>query len=69
MSKISICPWRRKLNHNPRYSVYCGRECLGLIFEHKNIFTAIDPDGRLVVGSSSLKVAVNSLCPMMGVSS
>jgi MT-A70 len=48
MSKLSISPWRRKLGHNPRYSVYDGREQLGSIFESEGVFTAVDADGNLV---------------------
>jgi hypothetical protein len=32
---ITIEQWRRKRGHNPRYSVYDGREQLGSIFESK----------------------------------
>jgi hypothetical protein len=57
MSSISISPWRRKLGHNPRFSIYDGRERLGSIFESNGVFTAIDADGRLVIGSTSLQIA------------
>jgi hypothetical protein len=68
MTKISISRRARKPNH-PQYYVTSGREPLGTVFESKGIFSAIDPDGRLVVGSTSLKNAVNALCPMTEVSS
>lgn len=68
MNKISISPWRRKFNR-PRYYVCDGHELVGIIFERRGIFSAIDADGRLVVGSPSLKIAVDALCPAMEVSS
>jgi hypothetical protein len=68
MNKILVSPWRRKVNR-PRYYISDGRTPLGVIFENKGVFSAIDPDGRLVVGSTSLKIAVDALCPAMGASS
>jgi hypothetical protein len=41
----------------------------GVIFEARGIFSAIDPDGNLVAVSSSLRNAVDPLCPMTGASS
>jgi hypothetical protein len=61
MNKILISPWRRKPDHNPRYSVYNGREHLGLIFEHKGIFSAVDANGRLITASTSVQIAANVL--------
>jgi len=69
MSKIAISAWQRKSGHNPRYSVYDGLEPLGTVFESKGVFSAVDPDGRLVTGSTSLKIAVDSLCPVPRASS
>jgi hypothetical protein len=65
MSSISIRSWRRKPNR-ARYYITSGREPLGTIFEAKGVFSAIDPDRRLVTGSTSLKIAVDSLCPATG---
>ena len=69
MTKILISPWRCKPNHHPRYSFYDGRTPLGTVYESKGVFSAIDPDGRLVVGSTSLKIAVDALCPATEASS
>jgi hypothetical protein len=68
MSSVAISPWQRKPNR-PRFYITDGRKPLGVIFEARGVFSAVDPDGRLVVGSTSLKVAVDSLCPMTGLSS
>jgi hypothetical protein len=69
MSKILISPWQRKPGLNPRYSIYDGRTPLGTVFESKGVFSAVNPDGRLVAGSTSLTVAVDALCPMAEISS
>jgi hypothetical protein len=66
---LTFSKWRHKTGHNPRYSVYDGQNRLGSIFEARGIFTAVDPSGNLIAGSSSLKVAVDSLCPATGLSS
>jgi hypothetical protein len=60
MTSISIHPWRRKPNH-PRYYIANKREPLGVIFEAKGIFTAVDADGHLVVASTSLRNAADAL--------
>jgi hypothetical protein len=62
VTKILISPWQRKPNH-PRYYVTSGREPLGTVFESRGVFSAIGVDGRLVGSSTSLKIAVDSLCP------
>jgi hypothetical protein len=67
MSKISISLWARKVNR-PRYYVY-GREPLGVIFEARGIFTAVDRDGRLVTASTAFQIAANALVPATGESS
>jgi hypothetical protein len=69
MTKIHISPWQRKRADRPRYYVTSGREPLGTVYESKGVYAAIDPDGRLVAGSTSLKNAVDSLCPMTEASS
>jgi hypothetical protein len=61
MSKISISRSASKPNH-PRYYITDGREPLGTIFESKGVFSAVDPSGNLVAGSTSLKNAVHTLC-------
>jgi hypothetical protein len=61
MHNILISPWRRKLGHSPRYSVYDGREHLGSIFESRHVFTAVTTDGNLVIASTSVQVAANAL--------
>jgi hypothetical protein len=55
-------PVAAKPNH-PRYYVTSGREPLGTVFESRGVFSAIGVDGRLVGSSTSLKIAVDSLCP------
>jgi hypothetical protein len=59
--KIAFSKWRHKLGHNPRFSVYDGRTPLGVIFETRGIFTAINPDGNLVAASTSVQAAANAL--------
>jgi hypothetical protein len=66
---LTFSKWRRKAGHNPRYSVYDGQNRLGSIFEARGIFSAVDPDGGLVAGSTSLKNAVDALGPATGASS
>jgi hypothetical protein len=65
----SISRWTRKRADRPRYYVTSGREPLGTVFETRGIFTAVDPDGNLIAVSSSLRNAVDPLCPMTGASS
>jgi hypothetical protein len=69
MSSITFSKWRHKTGHNPRYSVYDGQTRLGSIFEAKGIFTAVDRDDNLVAGSTSLKNAIDALCPVTEASS
>jgi hypothetical protein len=66
---LTISRWARKRADRPRFYVTNGRTPLGTVYESKGVFSAIDPNGRLVTGSTSLKVAVDSLCPMTGASS
>jgi hypothetical protein len=61
---ITIAQWRRKRGHNPRFSVYDGREQLGLIFESRGIFSAVDPHGNLVAASTAFQIAANALTAM-----
>jgi hypothetical protein len=68
MSKISISPWHRKPNR-PRFYVTSGREPLGVIFEARGIFTAVDHDGNLVAASTAFQIAANALVPATGWSS
>jgi hypothetical protein len=67
MSSISVSRWWRKPNR-PRYYISDGRTPLGTVFESKGVFAAVDSTGRLVVGSTTLKIAVDALCPAMGAS-
>jgi hypothetical protein len=60
MACISISKWTRKFNR-PRYYVCDGREPVGIIFERRGIFTAIDTDGNLVIASTGLQIAANAL--------
>jgi len=69
MQKIAFSKWRHKAGHNPRYSVYDGREPLGVIFEARGIFSAVDPNGRLVAASTAFQIAANALVPATGASS
>jgi hypothetical protein len=68
MSSVSVRPWRRKVNR-PRYYITSGREPLGVIFEARGIFTAVDHDGRLVTASTAFQIAANALVPATGESS
>jgi hypothetical protein len=64
MSKnISISRWARKRSDRPRFYVTDGRESLGVIFEARGIFTAVDPHGNLTASGTSLKNAVDALTP------
>jgi hypothetical protein len=69
MSSISISKWTRKRADRPRYYVTSGREPVGVIFETRDIFTAVDSNGRLVVASTSFQGAANALVPATGASS
>jgi hypothetical protein len=62
MSKLAISKWVGKPNH-PRYYITDGREPLGVIFEARGIFSAVDAHGNLVVASTSLKNAADALTP------
>jgi hypothetical protein len=68
MSKraVRISRWARKRADHPRFYITDGRTPLGVIFETRGVFSAVDHDGRLIVGSTSLKIAVDSLCPSRG---
>jgi hypothetical protein len=57
---VTIAQWRRKPNR-PRYYVTNGRQPVGTIFESKGVFTAIDPNGKLVTASTSVRIAANTL--------
>jgi hypothetical protein len=63
---LTFSKWRRKSGHNPKYSVYDGRSPLGTVFESGGVFTAVTATGDLTALSTSLKVAVDSLCPTTG---
>jgi hypothetical protein len=58
---VTIERWRRKYGHNPRYSVYDGREHLGSVFESKGVFTAVTANGDLVAASTSVQAAADLL--------
>jgi hypothetical protein len=58
---VTIAPWQRKPGHHRRFSVYDGREQLGLIFESKGVFTAVTASGDLVTASASVQIAANAL--------
>jgi hypothetical protein len=66
MTNISISRWARKRADRPRYYVTVGREPLGVIFEACGVFSAVDPSGKLVSASTSLKNAVDALTPTAG---
>jgi hypothetical protein len=68
MTKIAISPWRRKVNR-VRYYVTDGHEPIGVIFESKGIFSAVDSNGNLVAASTAFQIAANALVPATGVSS
>jgi hypothetical protein len=68
MSSITISPWRRKTNR-PRYYISDGRAALGVIFEAKGVFSAVDRDGNLILASTALQTAANALVPATGASS
>jgi len=61
MSSISIVKWSRKRSDRPRFYITDGREALGVIYETRGVFTSINERGRLVLASTSLQNAVNSL--------
>jgi hypothetical protein len=61
MSSISISKWTRKRTDRPRYYISDGREPLGVIFETRGVFTAIDASGNLVIASTSVQIAADAL--------
>jgi hypothetical protein len=69
MSQVSISRWQRKRADRPRYYITDGRESLGVVYQARGLFTAIDPDGHLIAARASLRDAVDALCPATGASS
>jgi hypothetical protein len=69
MTNILISRWARKRADRPRFYVTDGREPLGVIFESRGIFTAVDRDGRLVTASTAFQTAANALVLGTGASS
>jgi hypothetical protein len=61
MTKISISKWARKRADRPRFYITDGREPLGVIFESKGIFSAVDSNGNLVAASTAFQIAANAL--------
>jgi hypothetical protein len=66
MSSISISRWTRKHTNRPRFYITDGREPLGTVYQSKGVFSAVDPDGRLIGAHESLTAAANALCPATG---
>jgi hypothetical protein len=56
-----ISRWARRRADRPRYYVTAGRKPLGVIFEARGVYAAVDPNGNLVTASTSVLDAANAL--------